>query len=73
MMMMTRRLLILAFFGGLVFAQRPAAQSTADAERLAYIKANYTKSEFQIPMRDGVRLFTAVYAPKDRRRSTLSC
>ncbi len=29
------------------------------------IKANYTKTEVRIPMRDGVRLFTAVYAPKD--------
>src|SRR5262245_39077144 len=29
-----------------------------------YIKANYTKHEFQIPMRDGVRLFTSVYTPK---------
>lgn len=30
-----------------------------------YIKANYTKHEFLIPMRDGVRLFTSVYTPKD--------
>ncbi len=29
------------------------------------IPAHYTKSEFRIPMRDGVRLFTAVYTPKD--------
>ncbi len=28
-------------------------------------KANYTKSSFYIPMRDGVRLYTTVYAPKD--------
>jgi putative CocE/NonD family hydrolase len=31
----------------------------------AYVKANYTKYEFQIPMRDGVKLFTSVYVPKD--------
>jgi putative CocE/NonD family hydrolase len=30
-----------------------------------YIKSNYTKREVMIPMRDGVRLFTAIYAPKD--------
>ncbi len=30
------------------------------------VKANYTKYEYRIPMRDGVRLFTAVYVPKDR-------
>jgi hypothetical protein len=29
------------------------------------IKANYTKYEYRIPMRDGVKLFTAVYVPKD--------
>ncbi len=36
------------------------------AQGLEYVKANYTKYEFQIPMRDGVKLFTSVYAPKDR-------
>ena len=29
------------------------------------VKAAYTKSEHMIPMRDGVKLFTAVYAPKE--------
>ena len=29
-----------------------------------YIKASYTKHEFLIAMRDGVRLFTSVYTPK---------
>ncbi|MFN0111403.1 MAG: CocE/NonD family hydrolase [Blastocatellia bacterium] len=29
------------------------------------VRERYTKFEFQIPMRDGVRLFTSVYAPKD--------
>ena len=31
-----------------------------------YVKANYTKYEYQIPMRDGKRLFTSVYVPKDQ-------
>ncbi|MGA3026280.1 MAG: CocE/NonD family hydrolase [Bryobacteraceae bacterium] len=30
-----------------------------------FIRANYTKHEYLIPMRDGQRLFTAVYLPKD--------
>jgi predicted acyl esterase len=30
-----------------------------------WIVNNYTKKEIMIPMRDGVKLFTAVYAPKD--------
>jgi uncharacterized protein len=30
-----------------------------------YFKENYTKKEVYIPMRDGVKLFTAIYTPKD--------
>ena len=30
-----------------------------------YVRAHYTKYEYRIPMRDGKRLFTAVYVPKD--------
>jgi uncharacterized protein len=29
-----------------------------------YVRAHYTKYEYRIPMRDGTRLFTAVYVPK---------
>ncbi len=35
------------------------------AQGLEYIKANYTKYEHEIPMRDGKKLFTSVYIPKD--------
>ena len=41
-------------------AQQPAAAPSAED----YIRAHYTKYEYRIPMRDGVRLFTAVYVPK---------
>lgn len=34
-----------------------------------YIVAQYDKHEYQIPMRDGVKLFTAVYTPKDKSQS----
>ena len=30
-----------------------------------YIKEHYTKFDYNIPMRDGVKLFTSVYVPKD--------
>ena len=30
-----------------------------------YIRENYTKIERMIPMRDGVKLFTSIYVPKD--------
>jgi uncharacterized protein len=38
------------------------AAASADGSN---VKANYTKYEYMIPMRDGVRLHTAVYVPKD--------
>src|SRR5436305_5016238 len=30
-----------------------------------WVVTNYTKKEIYIPMRDGIKLFTAVYIPKD--------
>jgi putative CocE/NonD family hydrolase len=35
---------------------------------LEYVKAQYTKYEFRIPARDGKKLFTSVYVPKDTSR-----
>src|SRR5271170_7783726 len=35
------------------------------AEAPFKVKEHYTKSEIMIPMRDGVKLFTIVYAPRD--------
>src|SRR5579884_4162409 len=42
-----------------------APANDAAAQGLEYVKANYTKYEYRIPMRDGKKLFTAVYMPKD--------
>ncbi len=33
-----------------------------------FVSTNYEKSEFQIPMRDGVKLHTVVYTPKDKSK-----
>src|SRR2546422_2788018 len=38
------------------------------AQTEAEVKANYTKTEQMIPMRDGVKLFTSIYVPKDTSR-----
>jgi len=40
------------------------AQNRPDAPEFD-VKEHYTKYEYRIAMRDGVRLFTSVYAPKD--------
>jgi putative CocE/NonD family hydrolase len=42
-----------------------AACLPGSAQGLEWIKQHYTKHEYRIPMRDGVRLFVAVYSPKD--------
>jgi hypothetical protein len=47
-----------------LFAQRPGS-APGGAER---VRERYTKYEFRVPMRDGVRLFTSVYVPKDTSR-----
>lgn len=41
------------------------AQQSSFQEDSLFFRANYTKLERMIPMRDGVRLFTAIYMPKD--------
>ncbi|MGA2071986.1 MAG: CocE/NonD family hydrolase [Terriglobia bacterium] len=55
-----------------VAAQRcaPGDEECRKADELRdYIKANYTKYEYLAPMRDGVRLFVSVYAPKDSSKT----
>jgi uncharacterized protein len=42
-------------------AQQPAPTPPAED----FVRAHYTKYEFRIPMRDGQRLFTSVYVPKE--------
>ena len=48
--------LLIAFVPFLAFAQ------TIDS---AWFVNNYTKTEIMVPMRDGTKLFTTIYAPKD--------
>jgi putative CocE/NonD family hydrolase len=55
-------LAVIAFVLPNARAQQPAAPVPVSAED--YVRAHYTKYEFRIPMRDGKRLFTAVYVPK---------
>jgi putative CocE/NonD family hydrolase len=56
-----RYLFLLLFFFSttLVFSQN------ADS---VYMRQTYDKYEYQIPMRDGIKLFTIVYVPKDKTK-----
>lgn len=38
---------------------------SAVAQNTSYIRNNYSKKEVYITMRDGIKLFTAIYTPKD--------
>jgi uncharacterized protein len=42
-----------------------AAPPPSTTDGLAAVRENYTKFEYRVPMRDGVKLFTSVYIPKD--------
>ncbi|MAM28413.1 MAG: X-Pro dipeptidyl-peptidase [Flavobacteriaceae bacterium] len=43
--------------------------AVACAQEETYVKDNYNKTETYITMRDGTRLFTAIYSPKDTSKS----
>ena len=49
----------------LAFAAAAAENAAPFEGNQAYLREHYTKYEHRIPMRDGVKLFTAVYVPKD--------
>lgn len=55
------QLLFLILFFSCAFASAQLSDS-------AYVREHYTKLEKQITMRDGVRLFTSIYIPKDQSK-----
>lgn len=55
---------ILTLTGMIAFAQ--PAQTPEQRELAQYIRDNYDKLEVMVPMRDGVKLFTSIYSPKNR-------
>ncbi len=56
---MLRKLLLISFLFCFLFT---TAQTDQDS---AWVRENYTKKEIYITMRDGIKLFTSVYSPKD--------
>lgn len=53
---------VLFLAGGAAPTQEAAAPASA-------VRDHYTKREVRVPMRDGVKLFTAIYAPRDTSRT----
>jgi putative CocE/NonD family hydrolase len=62
---MNNKFILLAFCFLLSVCCVNAQQGQSPNPDPAYVKANYVKYEYQIPMRDGKKLFTSVYVPKD--------
>jgi len=62
-----KRLLAAAALAAL--ALLPLSAQQQDPAGIERVKARYTKHEFLVPMRDGARLFTSVYTPKDESKT----
>ncbi len=54
---------------GLVISAPLAAQRGGNSAGSDSVKAHYRKLEVRIPMRDGVKLFTSVYVPRDTSKA----
>ncbi len=54
----------IAFISSVVFATISCFAQAAPPQE-DYVRSHYTKYEYRIPMRDGKKLFTSVYVPKD--------
>lgn len=65
--MNSRRIVVILGLSLLMFAagRTQAADDKPTDATAAWLAEHYTKYEHRIPMRDGVRLFTRVYVPKD--------
>jgi putative CocE/NonD family hydrolase len=61
--MISLRFIPVVALAAITWGQRPVSDRTK--QQLEYTRSHYTKYEYRIPMRDGIKLFTVVYAPKD--------
>jgi uncharacterized protein len=57
---------ILTILTLILFVTTLSAQQLKDR---AYVRGNYEKAEYKIEMRDGKKLYTIVYSPKDKSKS----
>ena len=61
---MKRLFLLFLLIPTFIQAQKTDSPYTLSQDS-AYIRNNYTKTEVMVTMRDGINLFTQIYAPKD--------
>ena len=60
-----RRYILLTFTLAFSAATALAQGRGGNPAQTEFVRSNYTKFEYHMAMRDGVKLFTSVYAPKD--------
>jgi putative CocE/NonD family hydrolase len=67
---MLRKILVLNLFLTLLACDfiTPSVKSESNQES-SYVTANYTKQEVMITMRDGIKLHTTIYSPKDTSKT----
>jgi putative CocE/NonD family hydrolase len=64
--MRIRTLFLVVVFSVFTYVSLGQATQSAQSELAKYVTDNYTKREVTIQVRDGVKLFTAIYEPKDK-------
>jgi len=62
---MARRALAVVCVVAALTLLQAVAQNKPEVNPPYDVRAHYTKYEYNIPMRDGVKLFTSIYVPKD--------
>ena len=65
---MNRAICWLMFLSAVIALNRRAECQEPSALE-SYIRLHYAKQEHMVPMRDGVKLFTSIYIPRDRSRT----
>src|SRR5438552_17780969 len=67
--MISRRLVLIVLCSiCLSLGATASAWAQAQVEGVAFVRERYTKQEQLVPMRDGIKLFTSIYTPKDTSR-----
>lgn len=64
-----QKAMVVAFASLLAAASAFSQGGPGNPAQIEFIRSNYTKFEYRIPMRDGLKLFTSVYVPKDESQS----
>jgi putative CocE/NonD family hydrolase len=65
----TQTIIPVLLFTALLAGAQPPGAAPDRKKILDNTRSHYTKYDYRIPMRDGIKLFTSVYVPKDRSQT----